>query len=59
MSTFFCCIEKINFPITEIRDININRLSKKRDERILEEMIEPKEKYSVKDIFDIAENLYE
>ena len=37
--------------ITDITDININRLSKKRDEKILEEIIKPKD--------NVIQNLYQ
>ena len=43
---------KLELPdIPDIADININRLSKKRDEKILEEIIKPKDK--------IIQNLYQ
>ena len=42
---------KLELPnVTNIDDININRLSKKRDEKILEEIIKPKD--------DVIQNLY-
>ena len=42
---------KLEFPnVPDITDININRLSKKRDEKILEEIIKPKD--------NIIQNLY-
>ena len=43
---------KLELPdVPNISDININRLSKKRDEKILEEIIKPKD--------DIIQNLYQ
>ena len=43
---------KLELPdIPEITDININRLSKKRDEKILEEIIKPKD--------NVIQNLYQ
>ena len=43
---------KLELPnIPEISDININRLSKKRDEKILEEIIKPKD--------NLIQNLYQ
>ncbi len=43
---------KLEFPnVPDIADININRLSKKRDEKILEEIIKPKD--------DLIQNLYQ
>lgn len=42
---------KLELPdIPDITDININRLSKKRDEKILEEIIKPKD--------NVIQNLY-
>ncbi len=42
---------KLELPnVPNIDDININRLSKKRDEKILEEIIKPKD--------DVIQNLY-
>ena len=42
---------KLELPnLPNIDDININRLSKKRDEKILEEIIKPKD--------DVIQNLY-
>ena len=42
---------KLELPdVPDITDININRLSKKRDEKILEEIIKPKD--------DVIQNLY-
>lgn len=36
---------KLELPnVPDITDININRLSKKRDEKILEEIVKPKDK---------------
>ena len=43
---------KLELPnVSDITDININRLSKKRDEKILEEIIKPKD--------DLIQNLYQ
>ena len=43
---------KLELPdIPDIKDININRLSKKRDEKILEEIIKPKD--------NVIQNLYQ
>lgn len=43
---------KLELPdVPDITDININRLSKKRDEKILEEIIKPKD--------DLIQNLYQ
>ena len=43
---------KLELPdVPNIADININRLSKKRDEKILEEIIKPKD--------DVIQNLYQ
>ena len=43
---------KLELPdIPDITDININRLSKKRDEKILEEIIKPKD--------NVIQNLYQ
>ena len=43
---------KLELPdVPNIEDININRLSKKRDEKILEEIIKPKD--------DMIQNLYQ
>ena len=43
---------KLELPdVPDITDININRLSKKRDEKILEEIIKPKD--------NIIQNLYQ
>ena len=43
---------KLELPnVSNIDDININRLSKKRDEKILEDIIKPKD--------NIIQNLYE
>ena len=42
---------KLELPeIPDITDININRLSKKRDEKIIEEIIKPKD--------NVIQNLY-
>ena len=43
---------KLELPyIPDITDININRLSKKRDEKIIEEIIKPKD--------NVIQNLYQ
>ena len=42
---------KLELPdVPDITDININRLSKKRDDKILEEIIKPKD--------DVIQSLY-